>query len=104
MVGTHQPIRLCIGCGEKLPQNELVRIKLSSGKLVIDNGKRKLSGRSVYLCPKESCFQNALRKGTVTFRASKYHRLTIHLSAKERDHFIYELRRYVRSHLARENG
>lgn len=40
-------VRTCIGCMEKKPQRELVRL-----------GK----GRGCYLCPKEECFEKAMKR------------------------------------------
>ncbi len=42
-----EPIRTCIGCLEKRPQKELIRIG---------------GGRGAYLCPKEECFEKAMKR------------------------------------------
>ncbi len=88
------PIRTCIGCGEKFPQDELIRIKLSGGKLVINPRKTFLPGRSVYLCYNESCWNSALRKGSITFRTAKYSRLTVTLEQNEINRFLLQLRQF----------
>lgn len=55
------PMRRCVGCMESHPQREMIRIVLQDGVLVPDP-ERNLSGRGVYLCPKESCWELARRK------------------------------------------
>jgi len=41
-----QPIRMCISCRSRHPQNSLVRLKLNGNEVVAYDG----SGRSFYLC------------------------------------------------------
>jgi predicted RNA-binding protein YlxR (DUF448 family) len=52
---THIPIRTCAGCGRKAPQAELVRFRAERGELVPGDAP----GRSVYTCPRLSCFERA---------------------------------------------
>lgn len=47
-----QPIRMCITCRNRLPQNTLIRLKLSGKEVVAHNGV----GRSFYLC--DNCVKN----------------------------------------------
>jgi predicted RNA-binding protein YlxR (DUF448 family) len=47
-----QPIRMCIACRSRHPQNTLIRLKLEGKEVVAFDGK----GRSFYLC--DSCSQN----------------------------------------------
>jgi len=47
-----QPIRMCIACRSRHPQNTLIRLKLEGKDVVAFDGK----GRSFYLC--DSCSQN----------------------------------------------
>ena len=48
-----------MGCNEKKPKKDLIRVvRLPSGEILID-GKGKLSGRGVYICPCLSCFEKA---------------------------------------------
>jgi uncharacterized protein len=51
-----EPIRSCIGCGRKAPQNELVRFVARDGLLVA--GDRE-PGRGAYTCRRLSCFERA---------------------------------------------
>jgi ribosomal protein L7Ae family protein len=50
-----QPERLCVGCREKHPKSELIRIvRAPSGDVSID-ATGKSPGRGAYLCPREEC-------------------------------------------------
>ena len=50
-----QPERLCVGCREKHPKGELIRIvRAPSGDVSIDATGRS-PGRGAYLCPREEC-------------------------------------------------
>lgn len=60
--GKHVPIRTCVGCGEKKPKGELLRIvKGVDGSVFVDpSGKR--SGRGAYICFNLDCLESALKK------------------------------------------
>jgi len=51
-----EPIRSCIGCGRKAPQNEFLRFVARDGLLVA--GDRE-PGRGAYTCRRLSCFERA---------------------------------------------
>ena len=56
------PERLCVGCQERHPKKELIRIVRSpEGKFSVDLTGKK-SGRGAYICPKAECLEKA-RKG-----------------------------------------
>ncbi|MCI5910351.1 MAG: YlxR family protein [Oscillospiraceae bacterium] len=53
------PERICIGCQQVKPKNELIRIvKSPEGEISIDKTGKK-SGRGAYICPKEECLKLA---------------------------------------------
>jgi len=55
-----QPIRMCIACRSRHPQNTLIRLKLSGKEVVAFDGL----GRSFYLC--DVCVKNEKKvKGLV---------------------------------------
>jgi len=55
-----QPIRMCIACRSRHPQNTLIRLKLSGKEVVAFDG----FGRSFYLC--DECVKNEKKvKGLV---------------------------------------
>lgn len=50
------PERKCMGCNEKRPKKELIRVvRTPEGEILLDD-KGKISGRGVYICPKKDCF------------------------------------------------
>ncbi|HVP57355.1 MAG TPA: YlxR family protein [bacterium] len=54
----HTPIRTCLGCLGKFPQQELVRFVSSPRGIDVGN----LPGRGLYLCKNPACFEKALRR------------------------------------------
>ena len=53
------PERLCVGCQEKHPKKELIRIVRSpEGEFSVDLTGKK-SGRGAYICPKQECLEKA---------------------------------------------
>ncbi len=53
------PERKCLGCAERRPKNELIRVvRTPEGEILIDKTGKK-SGRGAYLCPKLACFNKA---------------------------------------------
>ena len=56
------PMRQCVGCGEKRPKKELLRIvKPENEEASVDRSGRK-NGRGAYICPQVSCLEAAVRK------------------------------------------
>lgn len=63
---SHQPFRTCIACHSKRPKNELLRIvRTPARKLEVDIEQRK-AGRGAYLCFAQACFEQAVKRRTVT--------------------------------------
>ncbi len=55
------PIRRCVGCGERKPKKELVRVvKAPDGQISLDTTGKK-PGRGAYLCPDPACLAKARR-------------------------------------------
>lgn len=55
------PVRLCLGCREPKPKNELLRVVRSNdGNIQVDL-RRKLSGRGAYICRNRACFEKAYK-------------------------------------------
>lgn len=55
------PLRICIGCREKKPKLELVRIvRTPENEIVLDTTGKK-PGRGAYICPLEDCFKKAVK-------------------------------------------
>lgn len=56
------PMRMCLGCGEKRPKRELIRIVRSpEGAFSLDPTGRK-NGRGCYICGKTACFDTVCRQ------------------------------------------
>ena len=53
------PIRSCIGCGRKAPQQELLRFAAAAGQLVPGTG---IPGRGAYTCRRLACFERAVSR------------------------------------------
>ena len=63
------PTRTCVGCKERAPQAELLRVALVDGKPVADP-RRRLPGRGGYLHRDPACAQLASQGGFArAFRA-----------------------------------
>ena len=55
------PERKCVGCNERKPKNELVRVlRTPEGEIQIDRTGKK-SGRGAYLCRNTACFAKAMK-------------------------------------------
>ncbi len=55
-----QPIRTCVGCGRKAPQQELVRLKAAAENVVFD--RARTGGRGAWLHPELACLERALQR------------------------------------------
>ncbi len=65
------PIRKCVGCGERRPKKDLIRVVYNKNdKEIIIDKKGKAPGRGAYLCPDKECFKKA-RKTDKFSRALK---------------------------------
>lgn len=65
------PVRRCVGCGERRPKKELIRVVYTkeTGAVSVDK-KGKAPGRGAYLCPEEDCLSKA-RKSNALSRTLK---------------------------------
>lgn len=53
------PIRTCIGCRNKFPQNTLIRFVCRAGETLEMEEFKSLPGRGVYVCRSKPCVENA---------------------------------------------
>ena len=61
---THVPMRMCMGCGERAPQTQLVRITNAHDGALAVADTRVPTGRNGYLHRQRECWQRfAARKG-----------------------------------------
>lgn len=57
------PLRQCVGCCERMPKGELIRVvRTPEGEIVLDSTGKK-NGRGVYLCHSSKCFNKARKSG-----------------------------------------
>lgn len=55
------PLRVCLGCQERKPKKELIRVvRTPDGQTVVD-ASGKLSGRGAYICPSAACLDRAVK-------------------------------------------
>ena len=55
------PLRTCMGCNEKKPKKELVRIvKNKNGEIFIDR-TGKADGRGAYICDSSECLEKIIK-------------------------------------------
>ncbi len=56
------PMRLCTGCGERKPKNELIRIVRSTDGNIFVDLSGKANGRGAYICKSANCLKAAAKK------------------------------------------
>ena len=94
--GARQPERTCVGCREQHPQPEMIRLRQHKDRVAIVRKGQPAEGRSIYLCPREGCWQRALKAGRLTFKSGKYDRIIVYLESREREALLMRLRRSCR--------
>lgn len=63
MPGKHVPVRSCIACRAARPKAELMRlVRMPDGQVTLDPTGRS-AGRGAYVCRREQCVEQAVRKG-----------------------------------------
>ena len=70
--GSPHPLRTCIGCRRALPQAALLRVARTPDGFVEPDPRRRGRGRGAYLCFREECLTETVRRGrwAHAFRAS----------------------------------
>ena len=60
------PMRMCTGCREMKPKQQLIRIvKTPDGEIKLDNTGR-LNGRGAYICKSADCLKKAQKAGALS--------------------------------------
>ncbi|MFO7887469.1 MAG: YlxR family protein [Eubacteriales bacterium] len=65
------PLRKCLGCEERFPKKELIRIvKDKKGNIILDK-TGKANGRGAYICNNSECLEKAYKNKKIekTFRS-----------------------------------
>lgn len=55
-----EPVRTCVGCGERAGQRELVRLRIEGERVEIDRNRK--GGRGAWLHPLVPCLEKALKR------------------------------------------
>ncbi|MGE5596078.1 MAG: RNase P modulator RnpM [Hyphomicrobiales bacterium] len=63
----HVPQRTCIGCREEAGKRALIRIVRTPEQRVVVDPTGKANGRGAYLHSRKSCWEKALRGGTIHY-------------------------------------
>lgn len=53
----HIPVRTCISCGTKRDKNDLIRLALAAGEVVVQDISGQRKGRGAYVCADKSCLR-----------------------------------------------
>ena len=59
----HVPIRTCVGCRQRRPQRELVRLVRDADGVVVRDARGSAAGRGAYVCVEVACLERALKGG-----------------------------------------
>ena len=62
-MNARSPVRTCLGCRRARPQAELLRIVRAADGLVEPDPERRGRGRGAYLCRREACLSECVRRG-----------------------------------------
>ena len=83
------PQRQCMGCRERKPKREMIRVvRGTDGTVSLDFGG-KMNGRGAYICPDMECLKKAIRSKSldrsleVTIPEEVYDRLQKEMEAKD---------------------
>ena len=55
------PLRTCMGCNEKKPKKELIRIVKNKDGLISIDRTGKLDGRGAYICDSAECLEKIVK-------------------------------------------
>jgi uncharacterized protein len=68
----HAPTRSCLGCRQRRPKRDLVRLVRGADGVVVVDARGIRPGRGAYVCAEIACVERALKAGRLshTFRAA----------------------------------
>jgi len=55
------PMRMCSGCRESFPKNQLIRVVRKPDNTIVVDKTGKVSGRGAYVCKNEECFRKSVK-------------------------------------------
>ncbi len=59
-ISTREPVRTCVGCGQKAEQRDLVRLKADGERVILDPAGT--GGRGAWLHPAPACLERAMKR------------------------------------------
>ncbi len=62
------PMRQCMGCQERKPKKEMIRVVRTVEGTVTLDFSGKLGGRGAYVCPNPECLRKAMRSRSLDRR------------------------------------
>ena len=54
------PLRMCLGCREMVPKNQLIRIVHSNADVFAVDETGRMNGRGAYICKNSECLKKAI--------------------------------------------
>jgi predicted RNA-binding protein YlxR (DUF448 family) len=74
-----RPVRSCVACRTRRPQDELVRVTVDGAALTVDarNGPSRRQGRGAYLCVDATCVARALERNALLLRRALRSRVAL---------------------------
>lgn len=65
------PLRKCLGCEERFPKKELIRVVKNKDEKIFLDKTGKANGRGAYICDRVECFEKAYKNKKLekTFKA-----------------------------------
>ena len=78
LAADRRPVRSCVACRARRPQDGLVRVTLDGDRLVVDGapGASRHPGRGAYLCADTTCVARALERDALLLRRALRSRVT----------------------------
>jgi uncharacterized protein len=78
LAADRRPVRSCVACRTRRPQDELVRVTLVDGSLLPDGapGASRRGGRGAYLCEDASCVARAIARDALLLRRALHTRVS----------------------------
>ena len=60
------PLRMCLGCNQRKPKQELIRVvRDGEGNVNVDY-TGKMNGRGAYLCKRTECFKKSIKSNALS--------------------------------------
>ena len=59
------PIRQCMGCRERRPKPELIRVVRQTDGTLCNDHRGKVPGRGAYICPDPQCLARAVKSRAI---------------------------------------